>query len=358
MRQVSVLQTCLPRLMNAFRLTRYSFPHVDISQLPHASDFPVDYYSFLLPSDARPHGFTPSHVVTQMPWTADFVVSTAGKLPRTVQLLDSSHGHDTAAACNASFAKVIEIAQEQGLFPKTLGRKAAGEDFRVMGAMNYQGKGALVQMRRSAAPLFGIANRGSHMTMYTRSKETGEIKIWIPRRSRHLATYPGMLDNTVAGGIKAEETPLECIIHESDEEASLPEDFVSKHVRAVGAITYVTQTGSGGGQDKQAEVGGYDTGLCVSDVIYLYDLEVPAEQAETVVPKPQDDEVEQFYLWDVETVMQAMRTGEFKPNCAVVMVDFFVRHGIITVDNEADYVEIVQRLHRPVPVPTTAPFHA
>lgn len=318
----------------------------------------MDYYTFLLPADPRPHGFIPSHVVAQMPWTADFVVSTTGKLPRVVQLLDTSNGSDTAAACNASLAEVIDLAQAQGLFPKTLGRKAKGEDFRVMGALDYQGKGALVQMRRSAAPLFGIANRGSHMTMYTRSKETGEIRIWVPRRSRHLATYPGMLDNTVAGGVKAEESPLECIIHESDEEASLPEDFVSKHVKAVGAVTYVTQTGSGGGQDKQAEVGGYDRGLCVSDVIYAYDLEVPAELAESVVPKPQDDEVEQFYLWDVETVKEEMLTGEFKPNCAVVILDFFIRHGIITEDNEADYTEIATRLHRPIPVATTAPSHA
>ncbi|ROV86755.1 hypothetical protein VSDG_10197 [Cytospora chrysosperma] len=335
-----------------------SFPHIDIPQLPYVADSPVDYYSLLLPSDPRPHGFIPSHVVSQMPWTTDFVLSTTGQLPRTVQLLDTSHGQDTAAACSASFAKLIETAQAQGLFPKTLGRKPKGEDFRIMGAMNYQGKGGLVQMQRSAAPLFGIANRGSHMTMFTRAKETGAIKIWVPRRSRHLASYPGMLDNTVAGGVKAEESPLECIIHESDEEASLPEDFVSKHVKAVGAVTYVTQTGSGGGQDKQAEVGGYDRGLCVSDVIYVYDLEIPAEQAETMVPKPQDDEVEQFYLWDVETVKGAMRRGEFKPNCAVVMLDFFVRHGIITEDNEPGYMEIVTRLRRPVPVPTTASAHA
>ncbi|ROW17811.1 hypothetical protein VPNG_00760 [Cytospora leucostoma] len=335
-----------------------SFPHVEIPRLPHVADFPVDYYSLLLPSDSRSHGFIPANVATQMPWTTDFVISTTGTLPRTVQLLDTSRGNDTAAACNASFSKVIDLAQSQGLFLNTLGRKPKGEDFRIMGALNYQGKNGLVQLRRSAAALFGIANRGAHMTMYTRSKETGEIRIWVPRRNRHLATYPGMLDNTVAGGVKAEESPQECIIHESDEEASLPEDFVSKHVRAAGAVTYVTQTGSGGGQDTQTEVGGYDRGLCVSDVIYVYDLEVPAELAETVVPKPQDDEVEQFYLWDVETAKKAMRNGEFKPNCAVVMIDFFVRHGIITEDNEADYMEIVTRLHRPVPVPTTAPSHA
>jgi hypothetical protein len=332
-----------------------SFPHVDISQLPHVADFSVDYYAFLLPYDARAHGFIPANVVAQMPWTQEFVLSETGVLPRTVQLLDTSKGTDTAAACNASLARLIDTAQARGLFPKTLGRKPKGEDFRIMGALNYQGKNGLVQMQRSASPLFGIANRGCHMTMYVRSKETGEIKIWVPRRSRHLATYPGKLDNTVAGGTRAEESPLECIVHESDEEASLPADFVSKHIKAVGVVTSVTQTGSGGEQDQEVAVGGYDAGLMVCDIKYVYDLEVPADQAETMIPKPRDDEVEQFYLWDVETVKKAIFDGEFKPNTAMVLVDFFVRHGIITDENEANYVEIVTRLHRRMPVPLSVP---
>lgn len=268
--------------------------------------------------------------------------------------MDTSNGSATAEACNASLKSLIRLTQDKGLFPKTLGRKAEGEDFCIMGAPKYQGTNGLVQMRRSAAPLFGIANRGAHMTMYVRSPE-GRYQFWVPRRSRHLATYPGMLDNTVAGGVRAEESPLECILHESDEEASLPAAFVAQHVRAVGTVTYVTQTGRGGAMDQQAAVGGFDVGLCVPDVLYCYDLEVPAEQAQTMVPRPRDDEVEQFYLWDLETTKAAMARGEFKPNTALVLLDFFVRHGIITEENEPDYVEIASRLHRRLPVPTAVP---
>lgn len=138
-----------------------------------------------------------------MPWTADFAIDTTSQ-PRRVTLLDTSKGTDTAAACNASFRTLIKAAQDKGVFAKTLGRKAEGEDFRIMAARNYQGKRALVQLRRSAAPLFGIANRGAHMTVYTRSAE-GKYRIWVPRRSQSCRTYRGMLDNTVAGGVKAEE---------------------------------------------------------------------------------------------------------------------------------------------------------
>lgn len=47
-----------------------------------------------------------------------------------------------------------------------------------------------------------------------------------------------------------------------------------------------------------------------------------------------------------------MAEGQFKPNCAMVLLDFFVRHAILTPDNEADYAEIVSRLHRKLPFQT------
>lgn len=322
-----------------------------------------------------------------MPWTPDFAVSTA-EAPRSVRLLpargDDTTTTTTAAYCNTALASVVRRALDQGVFAKTLGRKAEGEDFRIMGALDYdslsssssgvspsptpqQRQRNLVQLRRSAAGLFGIANRGAHMTMYVRDDKDDDIKIWVPRRSRHLATYPGLLDNTVAGGVRADETPLECIVHEAFEEASLPEAFVRQHVRACGAVTYVTQTGSGGPEggklqqqqqqkrpDQQSTVGGYDaTSLCVPDVIYVYDLEVPPAQADAVVPTPGDDEVESFSLWGVDRVVRALRTGKFKANTALVLIDFLVRHGLVTEDNEPDYLEIVTRLRRRLPVPLT-----
>lgn len=71
-----------------------------------------------------------------------------------------------------------------------------------------------------------------------------------------------------------------------------------------------------------------------------------------MVPKPNDTEVEGFYLWGVEEVKRVMLDGGFKTNSAVVMIDFFVRHGIITVEGEREYTEIVMRMHRRLPFPT------
>jgi len=43
--------------------------------------------------------------------------------------------------------------------------------------------------------------------------------------------------------------------------------------------------------------------------------------------------------------MAHMRAGAFKPNCGLVLIDFFLRHGLITADTEPDYVELVQGCH-------------
>jgi len=54
----------------------------------------------------------------------------------------------------------------------------------------------------------------------------------------------------------------------------------------------------------------------------------------------------------VEEVREALRKGEFKPNCAVVLLDFFVRHGLLTAETEEAFIEIVARLHRRLEFPT------
>ncbi|KAJ2986924.1 hypothetical protein NUW58_g4800 [Xylaria curta] len=65
--------------------------------------------------------------------------------------------------------------------------------------------------------------------------------------------------------------------------------------------------------------------------------------------EPEDNEMNWYYMSVDES---------YKPNCALVVVDFFVRHGIITPDNEPDYAEILRRLHRKLPFPGPHQAHA
>ncbi|KAJ4360750.1 uncharacterized protein N0V89_001317 [Didymosphaeria variabile] len=307
-----------------------SFPHIDISKTPYNPRVNLAFYQLLLPNDPRPHGYIHSSIVQKLKWSAAFQVS--HNSPRTVQLLDDSHGEDTAAICSRAFYEVLEKAVEDKLFPflKTM----QWENYRIVGA-----RYPTVQILRSAARLFGICSRGAHMTAYVRTNEG--MKIWVGRRAAHLFTYPGKLDTTVAGGVKAEESPFECIVHEAAEEASIPADFVRANVKACGAITYVA---------KSSDAYGDGSDLMTPVILYNYDIELP----EHIVPRPQDDEVEDFYLWDLEQVKKAMINRQFKTNCAAVMIDFFIRHGILTDENEQDYLEIVTRLHRKLPVATSA----
>ncbi|EKG13501.1 hypothetical protein MPH_09369 [Macrophomina phaseolina MS6] len=207
----------------------------------------------------------------------------------------------------------------------------------------YGRDGALLfKIERAASPLFGVVSYGVHMTAYVQTggeDGAGGYRFWVPRRARTKQTYGGLLDNTVAGGLAAGEKPSEALVREAQEEASLPAELVRTRARAVGNVSYFLV------RDERA---GGETGLLQPESQYVYDLELP----EDVVPRPNDDEVESFALLSTEEVRVALRRGEFKPNCALVMLDFFVRHGILTPENEPDYLEIVSRLHRRFEFPT------
>ncbi|KAF2188087.1 thiamine pyrophosphokinase-related protein-like protein [Zopfia rhizophila CBS 207.26] len=198
-------------------------------------------------------------------------------------------------------------------------------------------KELLFNVERCASPLLGVITYGVHLVAYV--MKDYEMKFWIPRRARNKQTYGGMLDNAVAGGIASGEGPFESLVRECGEEASLPEDLVRSKAKACGTISYFC---------IRNERAGGETRLLQPECQYVYELELP----EDVVPKPGDDEVEEFYLWSVQEVQEAMARGEFKPNCAMVLLDFFIRHGILTSENEKDYIEIVARLHRRLEFPT------
>lgn len=265
-------------------------------------------------------------VVEKIPWTSDFKV-THERL-RRVDVLGSPDGRDTAAACNEAFAKQVAACQEKDLFDL---KGEEYEEFAVVG-VEYP-----VRLFRYAAPLFGIVSQGAHLTAYTHT--SSGMKIWVPRRSPTISTYPSKLDTTVAGGVSAEKTPFETVIKEAGEEASLAEDLVRRDIRSAGVLTYITLLEQGQGEIE---------GLVKPDMVHVYDMEV----AEHIVPKPHDDEVKEFYLMTIDEVKTALLREEFKTNSAAVMIDFFIRHGIITADSERDYPEMSMRLHRTLPFAT------
>lgn len=264
-----------------------------------------------------------------MPWTSDFAVR-HDQHP-SVTVLDSSNGRDTAASINYAFARLVSICIENDLF-HVLCRQHS-EPSAVVGVSYPQP----VFVERFASSLFGLMSRGAHLVAYTIAE--GQRRVWVSRRSAHLYTYPGMLDVTVGGGVKSGVSPFDTIIHESEEEASLPEDLIRKHTCPRGAISHMSITG----QDFKGE-----KGLVVPDYIYVYDIELPRE----VTPRPHDDEVDSFYCMSIAELQAALLRREFKPDSAAVFIYFLIVHGYLTAENERDYVEINTRLHRMLPFKT------
>ncbi|KAG9307978.1 NUDIX hydrolase domain-like protein [Chiua virens] len=188
----------------------------------------------------------------------------------------------------------------------------------------------LFEMERVACSLFGIPTYGVHMTIYYEDVDGGNVRIWTPTRSRTKQTFPGCLDNSVAGGIPCGASVFENLVKESMEEASIEEHIVRAHAKPAGSVSYYHETTSGWLQPE---------------VQYVYDLKVPSDLEPSFQPKPLDGEVESFDLLPLDVVIAKMKEGLFKTNCAVVLIDFLVRKGYITPDNEPDFMEIVTRMH-------------
>ncbi|KIX04339.1 uncharacterized protein Z518_05207 [Rhinocladiella mackenziei CBS 650.93] len=309
----------------------------ECDNFPYASDDPAAfiatmdrYYVFLLEGCKACLGYTPCKIAEQMPpsihWNLD-----KQRRSLTFQPRDDNGGPiKNFGARNKILAEYLQSLREKKIFKVLDGWR--NELYHIYGPK----KELLLNMERSATPLFGVVTYGVHMTGYVMTDQG--MKIWAPRRALIKQTYPGMMDNTVAGGLSAGEKPFECLEREAEEEASLPADVV-RSAQACGTLTYF--------HVRDSRAGG-ETGLCQPECQYVYDLKMPAD----VIPKPGDDEAIDFQLLTVEEVQNAMAAGKFKPNCAHLLLEFFVRHGILTPENEPDYVEIVARLHRKLEFPT------
>ena len=103
--------------------------------------------------------------------------------------------------------------------------------------------GVAFVMERCATPLFGVLTFGVHLNGFIRT-EQGQLKIWIAKRAKEKPTWPGWLDNTVAGGIPYKLSAMETVVKEAMEEASLPIEIAKKAV-PVGAISYFIETQKG-----------------------------------------------------------------------------------------------------------------
>jgi hypothetical protein len=187
----------------------------------------------------------------------------------------------------------------------------------------HWGTAPVLLLERAAIPYFGVTAYGVHMNGFVGTGD--EQKMWIARRSYTKPTGPGKLDQMVAGGQPHGISLRANMIKECAEEAGIPES-IAKAVRPVGTLSYILE----------AEVG------LRPDIIFNFDLELPKD----FQPLNTDGEVEAFYCQEISAVMSTIETGtEFKFNCALVQIDFLIRHGHIPADHP-DYAALCNGLQR------------
>lgn len=193
-------------------------------------------------------------------------------------------------------------------------------------------------VERSLAPVLGVITYGVHVNAYVPASKSsnGKIKIWTPRRASNKPTYPGMLDNTVGGGLGYPYGVEETVLKECYEEAGIADDFAKQNLRSVGAVQYFHKP------DDEYSV--------QPEIEYIFDLCLNREDELSL--ENVDGEAEEFRLMDIDEILKRLENSEFKPNCGTIIIDFLIRHGIVTPQNELNYLEILARSHRQLPFPT------
>jgi len=223
---------------------------------------------------------------------------------------------DAPAARSAAVHEVLLRLRDAGELPIW-----RDEDYPVT---HRWGADPAMVMERGAVPHFGVRAFGVHMNGFVRKPDG--LKMWIGRRSLSKPTGPGKLDHLVAGGQPHGIGIRDNLIKECAEEASIPR-ALAERATAAGLVSYICARPEG----------------LRDDVCFVYDLLLPAD----FEPVNSDGEVQGFYLWPIEKVIETLAAGEdFKFNCALVIIDFLVRQGYLTPD-DPDYQTIVHGLRLP-----------
>lgn len=234
---------------------------------------------------------------------------------------------DTQAKRDAVFADLGARWRRYEHLDSLLNKRWRDELYLVYGT----DKQVYVMVERALLTLLGVVTYGVHVNGY--EKKNGKLHIWTPRRSADRPMWPGLLDNTVAGGLGYPHGVFDTLVKECMEEAGLEAPIVTKHARAAGVLSYCYLA---------------EDNVVQPEVEYIYDIEFDG----SFKPTPVDGESEDFQLLSVDEVVAKVLANEYKPNCGMVVVDFLIRHGVITPENEPNYMEIVQRSHRRMPFPT------
>lgn len=267
---------------------------------------PADYRP--LEIDGEGYGYIPHTLAERLADFPDVFSVSASR----IGLSDSLTGFSRRSE---ALAEVIARLADSGDLPSL-----RGEDYPLQRDWHDE---PILKLDRCAAAPFGIRSFGVHVNGITR--RGGALQMWIGRRALDKPSAPGKLDHIVAGGQPHGLGIMENLIKECAEEADIPRDL-AEQAKPAGMVTYRCK---------------WTDGLR-DDVAFCYDLELP----EDFTPRNTDGEVEEFYLWPIEQVIERVRdSDDFKFNVNLVIIDFLIRRGFLGPD-DPDYMKILEGLRK------------
>jgi len=184
----------------------------------------------------------------------------------------------------------------------------------------------LFKMERSATPIFGVRQYGVHINGYVRHSAS-KMSLWMQRRAATKQTWPGKLDSFVGGGLTEGLGVRETAIKEAAEEANVAKEL-AMNMRPAGSVSFFHQSERGIHPNTE----------------FVFDLEVP----ETFHPGNTDGEVDDWKLVPVEEVLDIISSDEYKITSSAIALDFLIRKGLLTVDDERDLPMAVEQIHLPL----------
>jgi len=224
-----------------------------------------------------------------------------------------AHGIDGAQAATAALAEATD-----GLIRAGIVKQRRNETFAITDGW---GGSLLFELDRGMIEFFGARAYAVHLNGWRPGADGPEF--WIAKRAMNKAMAQGKLDNMVAGGLGAGYSAWRTVVKEAGEEAGLPVALAIR-AQAAGAIRYRIELPDG----------------MRDEVLFVYDIRLPAD----FVPRNTDGEVEDFRLLSARECLRLVReTDQFKYDVNLVLLNFALRHGLITPE-EPDYLALVEGL--------------
>ncbi|KAF5023331.1 hypothetical protein F66182_4639 [Fusarium sp. NRRL 66182] len=324
-------------------------------------------YEFSIAGSSEVLGLMRPRFVQEMMWNeGSFTIN--HYMRRVILNPPPLEGHGLAEACKAALVDLCRLncGRFHNCFDRWLAKPESQREFQPIHTSRQDRQDFVIPL--PARGMFGAITVGVHLNVYTvkRAADGRESidRIWVSHRANGPdLSYPGMLDQIVAGGMDPKDAgatgilaPRLTLKREAAEEAGLHIDLDTKDVFVRDQDDQYTQPRLVGSVETKPTIAFYDCkdvsaghlneGHMEPGLRFVYDLEVKDPD---FLPQAAERGIERFEAMTVDGVKESLMAGQWKPNCGLVMLDFLVRHQLHTKMHDDQIAIIKTNLHPKLP---------